>query len=71
MLNFDKPVKNMTLHNKFVGDFKSVPHYVCTYAITFCITYRISFLQFLWLAAFSERSFMWCSHERTHDQGYL
>lgn len=26
MLNFDKPVKNMTLHNKFVGDFKSVYH---------------------------------------------
>lgn len=30
MLNFDKPVKNMTLHNNFVGDFKSVPHYVGT-----------------------------------------
>lgn len=69
MLNFDKPVKNMTLHNNFVGDFKSVPHYVGTQLLF--IQRRISFLQFLWLAAFSERGFTWYSHERGHDQGYL
>lgn len=41
MLNFDKPVKNMTLHNKFVGDFKSVPHYVRNYFL-----YNVSYLFF-------------------------